>query len=149
MYIHVLYNYNHYCYQCMLPDLHLEKIIKVHSTDLQKESTPQKWSVLYDDCITYQSWQLVMWYYNSYWYCCSLGSLLNLLHSLVNSCTLQTLLVVMEDSSDEGALSVVCVSFFLEAPWTTEFHGWFLFESSNSLRSSGARCDALTISLYA
>ena len=31
-----------------VPDLHLEEIIKAHSTDLQKEPTPQK---LNDDCM--------------------------------------------------------------------------------------------------
>ena len=37
----------------MLPDLHLEKIIKVLSTNLQKESTSQKIQILvYEDCIT-------------------------------------------------------------------------------------------------
>ena len=37
----------------MLPDLHLEKIIKVPSTNLQKESTSQKIQILvYEDHIT-------------------------------------------------------------------------------------------------
>lgn len=64
----------------------------------------------------------------------------------MNSCTFETLLAVMEGGGE--VLSAVAFSPICEAQWATEFHGWFLVESSNSLRSSGARCDALTISLH-